>query len=136
MAREKSGDELLDRILAEDRRYDRQAYLFVSESLSYTSRRLGRNGHVTGRELCEGLCEFALSQFGLLARTVLESWGLRRSEDIGDIVFNMVDAGLLRKTDQDSRADFAGAVNLRDTLDRGFELHLKSEEGERPGPGQ
>jgi len=125
MAERKTADELLAAILARDSHYTRDAYVFVSESLTYTVQKAGRKGHVSGRELCMGLCEYALQQFGRLARTVLESWGVRTCEDIGEIVFNMVDAGLLRKTEEDSRRDFAGVLDLREALDRGFELHVK-----------
>ncbi|MBL0926032.1 MAG: hypothetical protein IBJ11_00055 [Phycisphaerales bacterium] len=62
--------------------------------------------HVSGQELCIGLREYALSQFGRLARTVLASWGIRRTEDFGRIVFILVEAGLMRKTDSDSIEDF------------------------------
>ncbi len=126
MDERKSADELLDTILARDQRYDREAYLFVSESLGYTVQKSDRAGHVSGRELCEGLSEFALRQFGRLARTVLENWGVASSGDIGEIVFNMVDVGLLRKTDEDSREDFVGALDFDEAFDRGFRLRLNA----------
>jgi uncharacterized repeat protein (TIGR04138 family) len=125
MTDRKSADELLGEIVVRDHRYAREAYVFVSEALGYTVQKAGRKGHVSGRELCEGLVEFALQQFGRLARTVLDNWGVRRSEDVGEIVFNMVEVGLLRKTDEDRREDFAGVVNFSEALDRGFELHIK-----------
>ncbi|MCX5683529.1 MAG: hypothetical protein NT049_07585 [Planctomycetota bacterium] len=121
-------EELLGQILKSDPRYAREAYAFVHEALQFTVQRTGRKGHVTGRELCEGMCEFALAQFGRLARTVLSHWGVRRSEDVGEIVFNMVEVGLLKKREEDTRADFVGAVNFEEALDRAFELHLKPEE--------
>jgi uncharacterized repeat protein (TIGR04138 family) len=126
MGKRKSADELLDAILAKDARYARDAYIFVSEALGYTVRKLGRAGHISGRQLCEGMAGFALEQYGRLARTVLASWGVCRSEDIGEIVFTMVDVGLLRKTDEDRREDFVGALDFEEAFDRGFELHLKS----------
>jgi len=133
MPERKSPEQLLDEIMADDHCYARDAYVFVSESLGYTVQRSGRAGHVTGRELCEGLAEYALSQFGRLARSVLESWGLRSSEDIGEIVFRMVEVGLLRKTEDDRREDFAGALDFDEAFDRGFELHLASGEEEDDG---
>jgi uncharacterized repeat protein (TIGR04138 family) len=133
MTERQSAEELLDAILSRDRRYAREAYVFVSEALQFTVQKAGRMGHVSGRELCEGLCDYALSQFGLLARTVLETWGVRQSEDVGEIVFNLVDVGLLRKTDEDRREDFAGGVDFREALDRSFKLHLKSGEANDPG---
>lgn len=133
MAQRRTAEELLDSILQRDRRYARDAYIFVSEALGYTVRKSGRQGHVSGRELCRGLCEYALEQFGRLARTVLASWGVRRSEDVGEIVFNMVEAGLLRKTDEDSRDDFVGVCDFEESLDRAFQLHLQSPEPECEG---
>ncbi len=123
-----SPEEMLEAILASDRRYPRDAYLFVSEALGYTVRRLGREGHVSAWELCEGLAELALRQFGPLARSVLASWNIRTSDDIGEIVFNMVDVGLLRKTDEDRREDFHDALDFEEALDRGFHMHLASED--------
>jgi uncharacterized repeat protein (TIGR04138 family) len=137
MPERKSPEELLDEIMAADRRYARDAYVFVSDSLGYTVQRSGRVGHVTGQELCEGLAEFALSQFGRLARSVLAGWGVHSSEDIGEIVFRMVEVGLLRKTEEDRRDDFVGALDFDEAFDRGFELHLASgeDDDERGGQG-
>ncbi|MFO8012953.1 MAG: hypothetical protein R6X20_06550 [Phycisphaerae bacterium] len=136
MPERKSPEELLDEIMAADRRYARDAYVFVSDSLGYTVQRSGRVGHVTGQELCEGLAEFALSQFGRLARSVLAGWGIRSSEDVGEIVFRMVEVGLLRKTEEDRRDDFAGALDFDEAFDRGFELHLASGEDDDERGGQ
>lgn len=135
MTKPKSAEELLDQIVARDRRYDREAYRFVSEGLAYTVQKSGRMGHVTGRELCVGLSEYALEQFGRLARTVLDNWGVRQSEDVGEIVFNMVDVGLLRKTDEDRRENFANVLEFRSVLDQGFELHLKPGGADERSPG-
>jgi uncharacterized repeat protein (TIGR04138 family) len=121
---EKSAEQLLQEILDRDRRYQRDAYAFVSQALNYTGEKIERKGHITGRELCEGLRDFALREFGRLARTVLESWGVRSSEDIGEIVFNMVDVGLLKKTDEDTREDFAGALDFTEAFDRGFRIEI------------
>jgi uncharacterized repeat protein (TIGR04138 family) len=136
MVDRKTADELLTSLVERDQRYAREAYIFVSEALQYTVEKAGRPGHVTGAVLCEGLCGYALDQFGRLARTVLASWGVKRSEDIGEIVFNMVDVGLLRKTDEDRREDFAGVVDFEQALDRGFELHLKPEESDERQHGE
>jgi len=136
MPERKSPEEMLDEVLGADPRYARDAYVFVSEALGYKVQRSGRAGHVSGRELCDGLAELALSQFGRLARSVLVSWGVRSSEDIGEIVFNLVDVGLLRKTDEDRREDFVDALDFDEAFDRGFELHLTSgDHDERGGQG-
>ncbi len=122
--RRKTPDQLVAEILERDARYAPEAYAFVSEALAYTVEHAGRSGHVTGRELSEGLGAYALEQFGRLARTVLEAWGIRATADIGEIVFNMVEVGLLRKTDEDRRDDFADVYDFAEAFDRGFRIEL------------
>jgi uncharacterized repeat protein (TIGR04138 family) len=99
-----------------DRRYAVEAYRFLFESLEYTVRRLNRAGHVTGRELLQGIREKALEEFGGLARMVFERWGIRRTDDFGEMVFALVDAGLMGKTDADSKADFANAYDFAEAF--------------------
>lgn len=62
--------------------------------------------HVTGQELCEAIRRYALEQYGLLARSVLEHWGVTNTGDFGEIVFNLIDIGQMRKTESDRREDF------------------------------
>lgn len=71
-----------------------------------SSQKARKSGHVTGGELCESVRKLSLHQFGLLAAMVLEQWGVRSTSDIGDIVYNLIEAGDLEKTPTDSRADF------------------------------
>ena len=99
-------------ILANDPRYPLEAYIFVRESLDHTIALRSEPGHVRGQELLEGLRHLAIQQFGPLALSVFKSWGVRRTEDIGEIVFNMVDIGILGKTEEDSRADFADGFDF------------------------
>ncbi|MDD5269749.1 MAG: hypothetical protein PHE80_01005, partial [Candidatus Omnitrophica bacterium] len=73
--------------------------------------------HVNGRELSEGLREYAIDQFGPLARTVLESWGVTKTEDFGNIVFNLIKAKLLSKTEEDSIEDFMDVFEFKKALD-------------------
>ena len=113
-------EELLRNILARDPRYTSEAYAFVRAGLDFTVRRLEKPRHVSGQELLDGLREFALAEFGPMARTVLSGWGVRRTEDIGEIVFNMVESGLLGKTDNDSRADFANGYDFEEAFRKPF----------------
>ncbi len=104
-------------ILAKDSRYESEAYLFVKDALDYTQKLVIKPNrdevrHVSGQELLEGIRAFALTQFGPMAPTVFEEWGIRCCEDFGEIVFNMVEIGLLGKTERDSRADFQGGYNF------------------------
>jgi uncharacterized repeat protein (TIGR04138 family) len=94
------------RILARDPRYPLEAYRFIYEALDHTIKRLGERRHVDGRELLDGIRDFARAQFGPLARMVFECWNIHRTEDFGELVFNLVDADLMRKTETDTREDF------------------------------
>src|SRR5512140_3069079 len=109
---EVSFDEALELIRAKDSRYQREAYLFLREALDHTQKTIGKDQkgrirHVTGQELLQGIRDYAVSQFGPMAEMVLGEWGIHSCEDFGEIVFNMVEIGLLAKTEKDSRADFA-----------------------------
>src|SRR5215510_10338038 len=101
---EATFDEGLDLILAKDPQFHRDAYLFLREALDHTQKSIrkenrGQLRHVSPKELLDGIREYALAQFGPMAITVLEEWGVRNCRDFGEIVFNMVDIGLLAKTD-------------------------------------
>ena len=110
-------------ILKRDSRYDRDAYYFVREGLDFTLKMLKKQNqqhaaqrHVSGQELLEGLRRYALDQFGPMSKTVLDFWGVRKCEDFGEIVFGMVEKGILGKTDQDSREDFSGGFDFEDAF--------------------
>ena len=118
-------DEVLQRIVTQDRRYDREAYLFLREALDHTQRQLAAGKileprHVSGKELLAGLRTFALSQFGPMARTVLTEWGIKSCQDVGEIVFNMIDQGLLSKTDTDTREDFKDGFDFEEAFCKPF----------------
>ena len=115
-----NAEELLQKNLARDPRYAAEAYVFVRAGLDYTVRRLEKPRHVSGQELLDGIREFALAEFGPMTRTVLKGWGLQRTEDVGEIVFNMVETGLLGKTEKDSRADFARGYDFDEAFSKPF----------------
>jgi uncharacterized repeat protein (TIGR04138 family) len=122
---EASFEEAFARIQTKDSRYHRDAYLFVREALDYTQKHIakdarGRVRHVSGQELLVGIREFALQQFGPMAKTVLEEWGVKSCEDFGEIVFNMIEVDWLAKTAKDSRADFAGGYTFDDAFRKPF----------------
>jgi uncharacterized repeat protein (TIGR04138 family) len=76
--------------------------------------------HITGQELLEGIRQFALNQFGPMAVTVLEEWGVRNSRDFGEIVFSMVEIELLAKTENDNRDDFNNGYDFTDAFRKPF----------------
>ena len=106
----------VDAICRRDRRYKPEAYLFVLAGLHATVSHLPEPRHVTGQELAEGLRVYGLDQFGPLTAQVFEHWGVRSTEDFGRIVFALVDAQLLRKTEEDSLKDFAGLYDFSDAF--------------------
>jgi len=109
-------EERLKAVVAKDGRYQIGAYRFMYEALDYTVKQIGCKRHITGRELCEGLRNLALDQFGGLAVMVFETWGVRRTADFGDIVFNLVDAELMSRSEGDSRADFDNVYDFREAF--------------------
>jgi uncharacterized repeat protein (TIGR04138 family) len=122
---EVSFDEALELILQSDPRYPRDAYVFLREALDYTQKHLakaarGQLRHVTGQELLAGIRAYALQQFGPMTLTVFAEWGVHSGRDFGEMVFNLVDAGLLGKTEQDSRADFEGGYDFDDAFRKPF----------------
>lgn len=104
--------------------YPPEAFEFVRRGLAHTVEVVhgegaaggepgpDENRHVSGQQLCLGLKDFAIRQYGMLARTVLGRWGIQRTDDFGRIVFAMVDAGLMRKTDEDTLEDFRGVYDF------------------------
>ena len=108
-------------ILEKDPRYTAEAYTFVSEAVTFTADKLGKgsNGpsrHVTGEELVQGVCDRALQEFGFLAADVLEYWGVLSGPDVGCIVYNLIDGGMLSASSEDSQSDFDCAFHLTDDL--------------------
>lgn len=101
--------------------YKPNAYKFTLDAVQFTVNRLPEKRHVSGQELLGGLRDLALEAFGPMARTVFEQWGITRTEDFGEIVFHLVEAGLLGKTDADRRSDFARGFDFADAFERNFD---------------
>lgn len=120
-------EEEVEKIVGQDKRYHRDAYYFVREALDYTQQKLRRSEkthpetpHVTGQELLRGIRDYALERYGPMAITVLYEWGIKRCEDFGDIVFNLVEGRILNKRDEDSREDFKGGYDFEDAFRKPF----------------
>ena|SRR3989338_4662053 len=113
----------IETILSREPAYKFEAYTFVMAGLHYTVARLPQPRHVTGRELAEGLRDYALDQFGPMARTVLEYWGIKSTLDFGKIVFLLIEVELLRRTEEDSVSDFENVYDF----DEAFRYVIKEE---------
>ena len=125
MNHKQSYDEVLEAIVAGDSRYHRNAYHFVRQGLDYTQRTIseqedGAVRHISGQELLGGIRAHALDQYGPMALTVLDEWGVTSCEDFGAIVFNMVEHELLAKTDEDSADDFTGGYDFAEAFREPF----------------
>ncbi|HEX5273326.1 MAG TPA: Minf_1886 family protein [Gemmataceae bacterium] len=123
-------------IVRRDPRYAYEAYEFVFAALAHTQKALGRvphgeaaeeaesSNHVSGPELLRGARDFALREFGLMARTVFRRWGINRTDDVGEIIFNLIDANLMSKTPEDCRRDFHDVFDLDQELVHGYRIRL------------
>ena len=113
-------DGIMDRIRLRDARFTEHAYLFVLSALEFCQTRLLERRHITGRELTIACRDLALDRFGVMARLVLEHWGVRSTADIGDIVFTLVDLGLLISQPNDTRDDFLEVYDFDQAFERDY----------------
>jgi len=113
-------------IRKEDSRYSRGAYYFLRQALDYSLKELHKRGalddnhHLSGQQLLEGIRLYAIDQYGPMARSVLEYWGIKNCRDFGNIVFNLVECRVLGKTDQDSPEDFDRGYSFNEAFDTPF----------------
>ena len=117
--------EALDSIVASDPRYQRDAYAFLRDALDFTTKQQKKvKGvsvrHVTGPELLDGVRQYALKEFGPLVMTVFDSWGIHSCEDIGNMVFNLIGAGVFGKTEEDSIEDFKNVYDFEEAFVKPF----------------
>ena len=117
--------EALDSIVASDPRYQRDAYVFLRDSLDFTTKQQKKvKGatvrHVTGPELLGGVRQYALKEFGPLVMTVFDNWGIHSCEDIGNMVFNLIGAGIFGKTEEDSIEDFKNVYDFGEAFVKPF----------------
>ncbi len=129
-----SFEEALEQLLTRETRYHRDAYLFLRDALDHTRKLMDREHretrvakrvaveeqHVTGQQLLAGIRELALQSFGPMTNAVFQEWGIQTCHDFGEIVFIMVEHKLLKKTDQDSRADFDGGYDFYEAFQKPF----------------
>jgi uncharacterized repeat protein (TIGR04138 family) len=113
---------IIETIVEQDPRYRLEAYQFLIEALNFTLRKTGAQGHVTAAQLMTGIKSYAIEQYGMLAKTVLNHWGISHSSQFGDIVFHLIDAQLLGRRPEDKREDFdAASFDMESELvDRSF----------------
>lgn len=121
-------NEVVELIYKEDPRFDRKAYTFIRHGLDQTvkelrkkdTERAQRSQHVSGPELLDGLRVYALDQYGPLAKTVLNSWGITHCQNFGDLVFNLIEYNVFSKTENDRREDFSDIYTFDDAFVKPF----------------
>jgi uncharacterized repeat protein (TIGR04138 family) len=109
--------ETLEALIARDQRYSREAYDFLRDALEFTQKRQRKTRaagttHVSAGELLDGFREYALQQFGPMGLTVLEYWGIRSTGDVGRMVFNLIEAGVFGRAEDDRIEDFENGFSF------------------------
>ncbi len=129
---------ILLQLVKSDPRFKLDAYIFVRDGLAYAQEVLDTNRdqgedrpdveeeqvdrHLTGRQLCEALRLYALDQYGYMAMTVLNNWGLETTGHFGDVVYNMIEHELMKKSESDRREDFDDVYDFKEALQQQFDI--------------
>lgn len=114
--------EAIEVIFEKDRRFDPESYSFLRDALNFTiklykkDKKAAGSRHVSGQELLEGIRQYALKEFGPMVVTVLDYWGIAKTDDFGQMVFNLIEAGVFGKTDTDSLEDFRGGYSFHEAF--------------------
>ena len=141
----KSPLQAMRELLQDDTRFKFEAYQFIRESLQYAHEHLQLPDvahasesadaasrpspkHVTGQQLCEACRQYALDQYGFMAKTVLGNWGIRSTSDLGELVYNLIRIEQMRKSDTDRREDFNDVYSFDDAFEPEFEFAPRDED--------
>jgi uncharacterized repeat protein (TIGR04138 family) len=129
--------QVIIELLKKDPRYKLDAYYFVREALAYAQEQLemgepgdydeelgARERHLSGQQLCEAIRQYAVEQYGLLSLNVLGSWGINATGDFGEIVYNMIRVGLMKKSENDRQEDFSDVYDFREVFKDEFQITL------------
>lgn len=114
-------EEVLKNLAKEDTRYTVESYKFLLHCLGAVQQAQEKR-HVSGQDLCVAFRDFGCYQFGLMARTVFDCWGIRKTEDIGNLVYNLIGAGIMRKQKSDKKGDFKNVFDFNELEDYKIEL--------------
>ncbi len=126
MAKQLDFDEAVGQLVERDPRYPLGAYHFMRDALDATLRQVrqpadaSEQRHVSGKELADGIRTYALKEFGPMVMTVFEEWNIRSCADFGEIVFNLIEARVFGKTEDDRKEDFEGHYDFQDAFVKPF----------------
>jgi uncharacterized repeat protein (TIGR04138 family) len=144
--------QAMRQLLSDDPRFKIEAYQFIREALQYANENPDslcldqdtadslndelesdvKTRHVTGGQLCQACRQYALKQYGYLSRIVLDSWGIRSTSDFGELVYNLIRIGQMKKSESDRREDFDGVFDFETAFEPEFELAIHDNEEEMP----
>ncbi len=135
------------RLAKESGRYRLDAYLFVQQALVYAQCELGMGrprpydpesdtdddepppeSHLTGQQLCEAIRLYAADLYGLMAKVVLNNWGLKTTRDFGEIVYQLIDIGEMTKSESDRREDFDDVYDFNEAFEQRYEITASTDE--------
>lgn len=114
------AEEVLERLQDRYPRFHGKAYLFLLSALHVVLEGLEEPRHISGKELAHGVKELALDRYGPMARTVLEHWGIHSTRDLGEIVFAMVECGILIRREEDRKEDFQDLYDFEEVFERSY----------------
>ncbi len=131
--------QAMRKLLKDDPRYKIEAYQFIRESLQYAHEHMDviapqdsddseAARHVTGQQLCEACRRYAIEQYGYLSKMVLANWGLHKTSDFGDLVYNLIRIEQMRKSDTDRREDFDDVYSFDTAFEPEFEMASRDED--------
>ena len=115
---------IISALYAHDRRYHPESYEFVMEALRYSQKKFKKSRHVTGSELLEGIKGLLLQKFGPMTLLVLNFWGIKTTDDFGNIVFNLVQHKILSKDNQDHYDSFKNVYDFEEVFNQGYRKQL------------
>ncbi len=134
-------------LLQQDPRYTLEAYQFIRDALAHGQDVLGLGDqaeesaedemndpfdvtseqHLTGQQLCESIRHYAMQQYGYMAKIVLNQWGLKTTGDFGEIVYNLIRIGMMKRSDTDRREDFDNCYDFTEAFEQKFEITMPRE---------
>ncbi len=121
-------------LLQTDLRYQLNAYQFVRDALAYAQEVLPNEEsedenepHLTGQQLCEAIRLFAIDQFGYMSKTVLNNWGIQGTSDFGEIVYNLIDIGMMKKSETDQREHFSEVYSFEKAFVEDFQITVSDQ---------
>lgn len=117
-------DTIIEKITDTDERYKEDAYEFVMDALAFSQKKFKSVKHVTGEQLLEGIKLLLMREFGPMTLRVLEHWGIKSTEDFGNIVFNLVKNRVLSKTEDDDIKTFQDGYDFEEVFDHGYRQRL------------